>query len=388
MIKTTHVITDLDTGGAESMLHKLVERMDRNKFDIRVVSLTENGSIGEKIEALGIPVVALYMKKGRPPSPASLSRFRQEIKNNRPTVIQTWMYHADLIGGVVGALARVPVVWNIRHSNLVPGMDKKSTIWSRRWCAILSRWIPVKIVCCAESAAQIHASIGYCSKKLIVIPNGFDTQRFRPDQEAVHLLRRELKIREDAILLGMVARHSPQKDHENFLQAARILSSRCAAHFVLCGKGMDWDNPSIADKIKELGLVSRFHLLGERRDMPQIYAALDVACLSSAFGEGFPNVIGEAMACAVPCVTTNVGDSASLVDDGGLVVQPKNAHALADACWQLIKPGSETKRLEMGRRARHQISTRFDIAGIVKQYQNLYELLSGKPKKARGHRCL
>jgi glycosyltransferase involved in cell wall biosynthesis len=372
--KMAHLITDLSTGGADMMLYKLVSSMDRDKFEMQVVSLTDIGPIGKKIEDLGIPVRALGMKRGTP-DPRMLFKLTRWLKKDRPDIIQTWMYHSDLMGGLAARLAgRIPVVWGIHHSNLDPKGNKRTTIWTAKTCAWFSRWLPVKIVCCSEASKRVHTALGYAAEKMVVIPNGFDLNLFKPDLEEGTLVRQELGIPEDTIIIGMVGRFDPQKDHLNFIKGAALLQKKIPdVQFLLCGDDVTWGNHQLSTWIKNAGLSGYFHLLGRRNDIPRIMTALDIAS-SSSYGEGFPNVVGEAMACGTPCVVTDVGDSASIVGDTGIVVPPKDSNDLALAWKELIEIGKD-RRQRLGDNARLRIKENFSLPSVVRRYEELYESL-------------
>ena len=369
-----HIITGLNTGGAETMLYKLLSNIDRTKFKLNVLSLTDIGSIAKRIEKLGISVKALGMKRGVP-DPRFVFRLASIIKKEKPDLVQTWMYHADLIGGLAAKLSRnIPVVWNIRHSNLDPEGNKKTTILTAKACAKLSKIIPKKIICCSEASFKIHSELGYKEDKMIIIPNGFDLDAFKPDAEARYSVRRELRIPDDAATIGMVARFDPQKDHKNLIDAAGVLCrSNKNIHFILCGDGITNDNKQLVKWIQEYSLQANFHLLGQRADIARITTAFDIAS-SSSYGEGFPNVVGEAMSCEVPCVVTNVGDSAYIVGDTGIVVPPKNPLAMAKAWEKLIKLPAEERKI-LGKLARKRIEDNFEINFVVNRYMVLYSQL-------------
>jgi glycosyltransferase involved in cell wall biosynthesis len=179
-----------------------------------------------------------------------------------------------------------------------------------------------------------------------------------------------LGLSDEKILIGLVGRFDRQKDHKTFFQAARILHKDYAgAHFVLCGDGIRWNNPIIRKWINEAYVTAVTHLLGRRDDMASLYPALDIVS-SSSYGEGFPNVLGEAMACGVPCVVTDVGDSARIVGKTGLVVPPRNAVALAGALKKMIELGEGRKKL--GALARERIKDNYSLEKIVSQYKNVY----------------
>jgi glycosyltransferase involved in cell wall biosynthesis len=379
VIRVTHIITGLAPQGAEAMLYNLVLQMDRSAFANEIISLTnwhedyaDWEPIRHRLEASGVKVRALRMKRGVL-SPWQLLRLMRWIRDSRPDVVHTWMYHANLVGGLAARLAGVPVVWGIHHMNLDPRQNKRHTIWTARVCARLSHRIPRRIVCCSESARQVHTSYGYAARKLTVIPNGFDLSRFRPDLQARSSLRLELGLPEKARLIGVAARFHPLKGHRNFIAAAARLHARFPdVHFLLCGRDVDRNNSELVDWIRAAGpgLSERCHLLGVRQDMPRFFAAIDIAT-SPSVSEAFPSAVGEAMACGTPCVVTDVGDSAVLVGDSGKVVPSGDSNALADA-WEELLTCDPLVLGHLGALARDRIRRRFAVGVVVQLYQQAY----------------
>lgn len=370
-MKVLHLITGLAAGGAEMMLYKLLTHMDDKAFHNEVISLTDCGPISRNIEALGISVSALGMPRGIP-SPQAVFALKRRIRQVRPDVIQTWMYHADLLGGIAARLAGVPVIWNIRNAALERYAVKRSTLWTAKLCARLSRRLPARIVCCSESASRGHIAYGYTAEKIVVIPNGFVLGDYKPDAAARADVRRELGIPDEAPLIGLVARFDPAKDHANFIRATGLIQrSHPQAHYLLCGKEVTMENDVLTAQMTETGIRGNCHLLGLRRDVPRLTAALDIAVSSSA-SEAFPNVVGEAMACGVPCVVTDVGDSALLVGDTGRIVPPRDSRAMANAWRELLDMGDEGRQ-HLGTLARQRVETHFDIKEIALSYQRLYQ---------------
>ena len=381
-MKLAIVITGLSGGGAEMMLLKVLERLDRRRFVPHVISLTTRGEIGARIEALGIPVECLGMRSGHF-SPTKFLRLVGRLRKLHPDAVHTWMYHADLLGGLAARLAGIREVgWAIRHSNFSSSHSKRSTFWVMKTCAVLSRRIPRRILCCSQIGKDIHVSAGYDKEKMVVIPNGFDLARFRPDADARVSVRAELGLSEDTPLVGLIARLDPHKNHAGFFEAAeRIYRSRPDAHFLLAGTGVSSNNVALRRVIQQAGVVGNTHLLGRREDIPRLMAALDVLA-SSSFGEGFPNVLGEAMACGVPCVVTNVGDSAEIVGETGRVVAPGDMAALAQDIVEVLGL-SDKERRALGARARERVQARYRIGSVVRQYEEFYEhLIEREPMRA------
>ncbi|MHB1245462.1 MAG: glycosyltransferase family 4 protein [Sulfuriferula sp.] len=374
MRRIVFIITGLSTGGAEMMLLKVLERLDRRRFVPHVISLTALGELAPRIAALGIPVDAMGMKPGLP-SPSGFFRLVRILRHLKPDAVHTWMYHADLLGGLAARLAGVSAVgWCIRNSNLDHDKTKFSTRAVVSLCASISKWVPSSILSCSEKARQVHVGRGYAAKKMMVVPNGFDLTRFKPDINARHRLRAELGITDQTPLVGLIGRFDPQKNHAGFFEAARLLHHRRPqAHFVLAGHGIDMNNTTLTQAIAQAGRLPNIHLLGLRNDIPELMAALDVLA-SSSYGEAFPNVLGEAMACGVPCVVTDVGDSAYIVGDTGRIVAPGDMTGLAAAMEELLAL-SPPDKAALGERARARVATHFEIGKVVRQYEDFYETL-------------
>jgi glycosyltransferase involved in cell wall biosynthesis len=373
MWKVVHVITGLSTGGAEGMLYKLLTGLDSSRFASEVVSLTDIGAIGMRIRDLGIRVSALGMRRGAP-NPVALLRLVKVLRRDRPDLMQTWMYHADLIGGIAAKLAGdIPVIWGVRQSDFDPATSRPTTMLTARVCARLSAKVPRAILCCSEAASRIHAALGYQLVKLRVIPNGFDLANFEPDAGKRMALREKIGVRKDVPLVGLVARFDPMKDHRTFIEAAaRVNKFIPDVRFVMYGEEITPHNKTVMSWIQSKGLEEACSLLGRHDNMAEVYPALDMLVLSSAYGEGFPNVLGEAMASGVPCIATDVGDSARIIGDTGVVVPPRDPQALADAIRRIVDMGN-AKRFELGAAARRRVAQEFSLESVVKRYANLYE---------------
>lgn len=377
MVKVLHVITGLSTGGAEMMLLKLLGNMDRSRVQSMVVSLTDKGPIGLRIEALGVPVVVLNLR-ALSGLPMGLWRLLRQVRRFKPDLAQGWMYHGNLFASFLVMLSprKIPVVWNIRQSIAALEDEKPMTARLIRLGAKLSQG-PAMILYNSSTAREQHEALGYRHAKAKVIPNGFELTRFHPDDGARLALRSQLGLGPEAPLIGMVARYHPMKDHSGFLRAAAHVHMRHpSAHFVLVGRGVTRDAPALREQIASLGLDPCVHILGEREDLPFITAALDISVNASWRGEGFSNAIGEAMACAVPCVVTDVGDSAWIVGSTGRVVPAQDAQAMAKAIADLLDAGP-SMRTSLGQAARARMIDMFDLAYVSARYQDLYEELCG-----------
>lgn len=373
-----HVITDLGMGGAEAMLYKLV-LTSRARRHVRhaVVSLMDDGAYGPKLRAEGIPVASLGMRQGVP-NPSVLPRLHGVLRRERPDVVHAWMYHADLVAGLVAWFPRVPVIWAIHHA-AVDGV-KPLTRFTRALCGLLSGAMPARIVCCAESARRAHAELGYRAERMTVIPNGFDVDRFAPSAKARSEVRAELDIAPGAPVVGWVARFHPDKDYANFLSAAaRVARERPDVSFLAMGEGLVGSNAELRTCIATAGLdASRLRLLGTRPDAHRVFTAMDVLA-SSSRGEAFPQVLGEAMLCGVPCAATDCGDCREIVGPTGRIVPTHDAGALAGAILELLAVEPH-ERAALSTAARERIASRYDMRLVADRYCDLYaELVRRDP---------
>ena len=373
MIRVTHVIPGLEVGGAELMLTRLANGMDRARFSNTVISLTGIGPAAEVLGSQGIQVRALGM--GRIPNPQAIARLVSWLRAESPDVVQTWLYAADFLGGLAATLAGTKaIVWNLRQLAPVQPHFAARHVWAGRACGLLSRRLPTAVVCCSEEVRRSHEALGYVRGRYAVIPNGFDLEVFGPDRAASASVRAELGVDTTTELIGMVARFDPVKGHADFFKAATLISrSKPNTHFLLSGEGMAPTNDAVASMVNAPELQGRVHLLGRRNDVPRLLAALDVA-VSASHSEGFPNTVGEAMASAVPCVVTDVGGSASLVGEAGSVVPPHAPPVMANAVLFLLGLG-HAGRSEVGAAARRRIELLYSLPAMIDQYSLLYESL-------------
>lgn len=386
LVRVAHIITGLNTGGAETMLYKLLGRMDRSRFDPLVVSLADNGALAARIAALDIPVFGCGMQPGFP-SPAATWRLVRKLRQFRPRLLQGWMYHGNLAAQAAAPILpqSPPVLWNIRGSHHILRKEKFTTA-ATIWMGARLSAMPSRIVCNSFVAAALHQRhLDFSRDRWEIIPNGFELEKFAPSESARSELRSELGLPQETVLIGLIGRYHPVKDHANFLKAAAILRNNIAGiHFLLAGRGVDPLNPALHEQLAELGLLECTHLLGERADMTRITPALDIASSSSS-SEAFPNVIGEAMSCGVPCVVTDVGDSRWLVGDSGRVAPAHDSNALARA-WMELCAGDGSRRRDLGLAARERIATHFSIDSVAARYEDLYEQILGSQAEAKGYR--
>jgi len=373
------LITTLDSGGAERSLVNLVTAMNRDEFKNEVVSLLKPGPMAQPLVQAGIPVTGMGLRRRRP-NPSVLLWLIRYLRANRPTILQTWLYHADFFGTAAAVFARPDhLLWNVRCTEIgkQPSMPK-STRLLERLLAMLSRR-PDAIIVNSHAGQRDHDNLGYRPKRWINIPNGVDLERFRPRRDEREALRDRLRLPAIAAVIGLVARYHPMKDVETFLRAAAIFQlEHTNVRFVLCGDGLGPENRRVAELIQALDLDRHVIMLGPRPDIELIYPTFDALTLCSTYGEGFPNVLCEAMACDVPCVATDIGDSAEIIGDCGLIVAPRDPEALVGAWRAVVQKGSALGT--EGARAR--VAARYSLQRMCSHYESLYRSLAQKSSNA------
>jgi glycosyltransferase involved in cell wall biosynthesis len=366
-----HIITGLNNGGAEAVLYRLVTNDSMHKH--LIISLMDMGKYGPMLQKKGIDVLCLNIPKGKL-TVSGVIKLWKALREHKPDVVQTWMYHADLIGGIVAKVAGVrKIVWGIHHTELVPGESSNSTIIISRICAKLSSIVPKNIICCAERAVTVHSELGYNNNKMVVIGNGYELDHFTPNKSLGIDKRKDLNL-SNQLLLGMVGRFDSLKDHKNLLQALAILKNKeLIFKCLLVGPNMDEKNDQLMAWVEENNLRDNLLLLGPRADIPALMNALDIHILSS-LSEGFPNVLAEAMACGTPCITTDVGDAGLIVGRTGWVVPPKDSRALSVAIQQAFLEIEESPKAWGERKlaSRQHIEKNFSIETMIKKYHAVW----------------
>ena len=370
-MRIVHVITGLNDGGAEGVLYRLCSYDKANKHCI--VSLMDLGKYGPLLQSDGHLVYTLGLRRGRIHL-CVVARLMAILRSFAPDVVQTWMYHADLLGGLAARMVGCEtVVWNIRNGSL----EQPSRFMTKllvRLLAALSHWMPSRIVVCATDAAEVHIRKGYAGSKMQVIPNGYDLSLLQPNGALRSYFRRLIGADECVVTVGAVGRFDPQKDHGSLIEALRILAERGIRFMgVFVGQDMVESNAALRRLVQERPFKSTLRLMGPQTDIPTVMNGFDIHVLASAYGEAFPNVLAEAMACGTPCVTTDVGDSADIVGDSGWVVPKRNplalANAIADAISERSSPGWNIRKIA----ARQRVEQLYGIERMVAAYNELWQ---------------
>ena len=325
-MRIAHIITDLGDGGAELTLFKICKYDFKNQHI--VISLKGKGKYFSLLNKLGIKVFFLNINLFRFYKIFFLIKLLRSLK---PNIVQTWLVHADFLGSIAAKLANIKsIVWNVRYSKIELGKAKLTTILIINLLSKLSHSIPKLIIVVSKKARRIYELKGYNKKKLKFIPNGYDLSFLKIDAHQNKKFRKKNNIKKNIPIIGCVSRYDPQKDHLNLLNALSLIKSK-NINFIctLIGTNVNKNNISLVNDLKKLKLFKYVKLLGKNNNIPQVMNGLDIHVLSSSYGEGFPNVIAEAMACGTPCVVTDVGDSAFIVGKTGWVVPPNNTLKLA-----------------------------------------------------------
>jgi glycosyltransferase involved in cell wall biosynthesis len=376
-LKILHVITGLKRSGAENVLLRLVKSLD--SFSHTVISLTEQtpGDLTDEFKRAGIEVYHLNMKSNPLLSLFNAVQLFKIIRKKNPDILQTWMYHADIIGGVIGKLAGVKtVLWNIRNGTHLTFKGQMVA----RFAAKISYFIPTAIISCSKNAINYHINLGYRYEgfkhgygyqNFKHIPNGIDCDVFHINQTMGERFRKT-HIQPNVKSIGFVARWHPQKDIPTFLKACSLVAEQHEnVRFVMIGQHLDEKNPDLMWHIQNYpGLYEKMILLGARSDIPALMNGLDILCMTSSFGEGFPNVIGEAMACGVNCVATDVGDAAEIIQDMGCIAPINDAQKIADGILELLKKPKEPELL------RQHILHNYSLEKMTADYATFYKQFS------------
>lgn len=371
-VKVLHIITGLGIGGAETMLYKLLTRLSLDEQSQHfVLSLIKPGPYKEKIADLGVNVISLNIQ-GISSLPVAIWSLLKTARMIQPDVVQGWMYHGNLFASIskLALPKTVKVIWNVRHSLYDFSKETTATKWLIKFSAKISGFCDLILYNSSISRIQ-HEHAGFTSCLGKVIPNGFETEIFCPNMQFREKIRCELGISDTTKIITHIGRFHSAKNHLGFIRAViPVLEKNSHTVVVMVGLNIDANNEHLTTQIPS-ELRSRFHLLGLRRDIPEIMTASDILVMSSDT-EGFPNVIGEAMSSGLPVVTTDAGESRTVVGDIGIVVPIGDMEALSDAILSLIELDREAFE-DLRLLSRQQITLNYSLDAISSQYKELYE---------------
>lgn len=349
-------------GGAERQLINLTKGLHEIGHCVSVATFY-SGALDSELKEANIPLYNLG-KKHRWDIATFFNSLRKLIKSEKPDIIYGYLSSANILTVFLKPLfPSIRSVWGVRASNV----ELSHYDWLCSFLYFverkLSRFSDL-IITNSRAGLEYSTQKGFQKEKMIFIPNGIETTNFRPQPRLREVIRKKWNVNKNEILIGIVARFDPMKDHITFLKAAALVDSSCPdVRFVCVGSGDAGYTELLRHVSEELGLANKILWVGVQKDMPAVYSSLDILCLSSA-GEGFPNVIGEAMACGVPCVATDVGDSAEIVGNAGIVVPPKHCKNLADGLQQMIVR-IETEKSIISNQVQERIVEMFGIEKMV-----------------------
>lgn len=370
MKKIVHVIIGLNVGGAELMLKRLVlYSQHKGQFHHEVISLTHLGIVGEELTQKGIPVYVVGMTSILS-LPKTYFKLRKLLSELKPDVVQTWMYHADFLGGLAAkSLAIKKIIWGIRTTDVTQG-GSKLTVALRAICAKLSYSIPTDIVCAAHVSKDVHIKVGYDASKMYVIANGFELDKLVATEEDRNNIRQEFNISKDAIVIGSVGRFNIVKNQKFIIEvAAQMVKSYPDLIFMLVGRDNTSDNTKLMSWLIDNNLINNFRLLGQRDDIPHCLKAMDVFCLHSKT-EGFPNVLGEAMSMKRLCLSLDIGDSSIILDNKRFIAFNKDD--MVNKLHDLINLSQDKKNFYLEKNYLR-IKENYSIFEVVNRFENIYD---------------
>ena len=371
-MKILHIISGLKWGGAETQLFRIC-KFDQDNDHI-VVSLSNKEGYGDILEKINVSVYTLNFSRGRI-SISGLIKLYRIIKQIKPDVVQTWMNHADFIGGIIARIAGIKnIFWGVHQTILIKGKSKASTIMIVKLNAILSNLIPNKIIYCAEKSREVHELIGFKKSKGVVIQNGYDINIFHQNDSLAKDFRDKLKIPQDAFIIGHVASYDPLKDQDTLIKSlGKLLQRKIKFTAILVGANLDHLNDDLVSSLKKNGLSDNVHLLGIRDDIQSVMNAIDLFLLTS-ISEAFPNVLNEAMLCGTPCLTTDVGDAALIVDKTGWIVESRDSTSIANACINALNEKEQDSENWKKRKeaCRERIMENFSFEKMINKYKDIW----------------
>ena len=372
LIRVCHLVGSLEIGGAERVLVEFIRNTEGTVFRNYVISIKDVGDLKEEISKAGVPVLGIG-KGGTIRAALALPRIREIIKSNNIDVIQTWMYHADLIGGLATNILpmSVKLFWGIHNGKIDKRYLNSRTIIVIRICSVLSRLLPVGVICCSAKSRLEHMLFGYSKDKMVVIANGVDTDKYFFSPSRRDRIRNELGIEDSHIVVGMIARYDEVKRHAVFIDVvSEVSKSIPELRILMCGEGITEDNITLMNRIDKSDIADHCFLLGRRDDIPTMLSALDIVVSTSEY-EAFPMIIVEAMAVGRTCVATDAGDTGAIIGEAGFVSGIEDSQGLVKNLKTAINL-TPSERERLGKLARQRVEELYSIQKMVAHYKELY----------------
>jgi glycosyltransferase involved in cell wall biosynthesis len=368
------VARSLGVGGAERQLVTMAVGLAQQGVRVSVLVFYRGGKVGAELEGTGVEVRYLE-KAGRWDVRGFFSRYAATLRELNPSVVYSFLAVPNLVCLTSRVFVpRARLVWGIRGSARDLSKVNRLDRLARRLQVPCSRFAHLVVVNSRRGYRYYASSAHFPVARMVVIQNGIDSERFKPDSMARKSVRRSWDIAEDAVVVGLVTNFDPVKGTDVFIEAsAALLAERRNLHFIVAGgtatARAPWESHCV-----ELGISGNISWLGEQAEMPSVYNGLDIL-VSSSTSEGFSNAIGEAMACGIPCVVTDVGDSSDIVGEAGYVVMPGDVGALCHGISQMLDLDQDA-RSSLGHLARVRVISHYTVGLMVeKSHQALRSLV-------------
>ena len=375
-MKIVHIINSLKKGGAEGNLYRLCKvqkKKYKNKINIIIITLIDNGYYEYELKKKGIKILSLrineenkifdFIKK--------ITKLRKYIKKINPDIIQSWMYHSNFLSIFIPKKYHNRIFWNIRHSELNLTISKKMTILLSIICGLFSRFVPKKIIYCSEKSIKFHENNQYyCKKKTRLIDNGYSDKTYYPSNNLRLNFRKKNKIKKTDIILGYAGRYAKQKNIESLLNAfSKIVKNYENVHLYMVGKEINLQNKELINIISGLNIKDKITLLNEQKNLLEFYNGIDLLVLTS-HSESFPNVIAEAMLCSTPVLASNAGCSKKIIDKYGFVLNKNDYLSITKGLKKSINILENKKRnwKLLKKNVRLQIKKKFSIEKMANSY--------------------
>ena len=375
-MKVLHIINSLKKGGAEGNLYRLCiaqKKKYKNKIDITIITLINNGYYENKLKAKGIKIISLGIDKKIKIFDLikKISKFRNIIVKKNQDIIQSWMYHSNFLTLFIPRQSHNKIFWNIRHSELNFNISKKITILISIICGLFSRIVPKKIIYCSEKSIKFHENKHFYSKnKTSLIENGYSEKTYYPSNSLRLNFRKKNNIKKRNIIFGFAGRYAKQKNIDSLLLAfSKISNDHENIYLYMAGKDINSQNKKLINIVSRLNIKNKVFFINEQKNLLEFYNGIDVLILTS-HSESFPNVIAEAMLCTTPVLSSNAGCSKKIIDKYGFVLNQNDYLSISKGIKKIINILINQKIFwkSLKKNTRLQIKNNFSIEKMAENY--------------------